>query len=178
MGKIYYDEYGRPVRETGGMKNLLIGAVVVVIVLMFADSNGLINLSQYLPSEKPVVMVSEPTNVQQIQPEQPERVQPAAFQPTPNMAGTAVSEMTRTAPQVIQVIVPTDTPVTPTIVPTGISVEPETGVIIITDKNGYPVYAGPLNQDQYSQCKQIAADGDFWRLVDYQKPICMAVLQQ
>lgn len=171
MGKIYYDEYGRPVRENNGTKNILIGVVVVLIALMFADSRGLVNLSQYLPDEKqPVIMVAEPTVVQQIQ-------------PTPNMAETAVNELTRTAPETIpqaQVIEPTAAPTAttvPTVVPTGSSVENDTDVIIITDGNGYPVYAGPLTQDQWQQCKDISESGNFWRLVDYQKPICMAALQ-
>lgn len=172
MGKIYYDEYGRPVvRERNGIKTVLIIIVLAVTALMFADSRGLVNLSQYLPNEKqPVIMAVEPTAVQQVQ-------------PTPNMVETAVGELTRTAPEAIppaQVIEPTAEPaptIAPTIVPTGSSVEPDTDVIIITDGNGYPVYAGPLTQDQWQQCKDISESGNFWRLVDYQKPICMSALQ-
>ena len=57
------------------------------------------------------------------------------------------------------------------------TVEVDTDVIIITDGNGYPVYAGPLTASQWQQCKDISDSGNFWRLVDYQKPICMAALQ-
>lgn len=82
------------------------------------------------------------------------------------------NEVYPTVEPTVEPLVPTaQATATPVIAPTA-----DTSVIIITDTSGYPVYVGPLNQDQYNQCKTISDNGDFYRLVEYQKPLCLAAL--
>lgn len=171
MGKVYYDEYGNRIylEKGNGCRNVAL-IILAIIVFGFGVVGYQLFDTAVRVNQLPVFVDQTLTTLEAIDAGNYEQVPTVTYEPSfmqPDIKATAEFELTRTAP----------TPTTnPTIVPTGSYVETESDVIIITDGNGYPVYAGPLTQDQWQQCQDIAASGNFWRLVDYQKPICMAAL--
>lgn len=155
--KRYYDENGNPIYiENGSGKRAILWIIGIIVVAMFLYTGG------YLDS-----FVQSPQPYQNVAPYQ----QPVVEQPTivfNEPMPTAVPE--NAYPTVIPTATlhPTDVPAQPTV---------DTSVIIITDDNGYPVYAGPLTQNQFMQCVQIYESGNQDRLVDYQRPICEGLLK-
>lgn len=172
MAKIYYDEHGNPVKERNGWKTFLMILLFGVVAFAFLGRSKLIQYQTKINQIGPYVQEFETRTSIMPTPyptdSDPDN-QPGGLW-EPDIRATVEVELTRTAPTPLP-------EATPTIVPTGSSVEVDTDVIIITDGNGYPVYAGPLTASQWQQCKDISDSGNFWRLVDYQKPICMAALQ-
>lgn len=151
--KRYYDENGNLVKEESGSR-VILWLIGIVVVAMFLYTGGY--LDSFLPAPQPY---------QNVAPYQ---------QPQPTIVFN--EPLATVAPEIVY---PTAIP-TATVVPADIPVVAPTidnSVIIITDDNGYPVYTGPLTQNQFMQCVQIYESGNQDRLVDYQRPICEGLLK-